>query len=341
MAGDTPLANLAIQTSMPTGGAVLIDQPDPSIANGRKYGKVAASVFQGTGGGTANPITAAPASGALATGDTFGVSHAGADAHATAAQVAALLGQAPAAASGNPVASDIVMSGTGTVTWTMTQIAAIVAQINGGGGGATTPAPTPPATGANLTMTGATYAAAPSGFGQQLTGGSGTAAVNMPAGDFTLELWFTGPAVTDTNYHMLACVPGTDISIALTNAGKFHAGGAHSSDTSQTVADGTRHHLAYTGNIASNVGWVHVDGQYVQFVNAVSSTAGNALSLAAAGGSVTTNGNTLTGWGTVDEVRLSKVNRYGAASFTVSPGPFTVDANTVGLWHLDGSGASA
>jgi hypothetical protein len=38
------------------------------------------------------------------------------------------------------------------------------------------------------------------------------------------------------------------------------------------------------------------------------------------------------GW--VDEVRVSNVIRY-AANFTRPAGPFTADANTVGLYHFD------
>jgi hypothetical protein len=45
--------------------------------------------------------------------------------------------------------------------------------------------------------------------------------------------------------------------------------------------------------------------------------------------------------GTLDEVRLSNVARYSAA-FTRPSGPFTPDANTLGLWHFDeGSGQQA
>ena len=47
-----------------------------------------------------------------------------------------------------------------------------------------------------------------------------------------------------------------------------------------------------------------------------------------------------TGWGTIDEVRLSSVARYGAAAFTPPTGPCTKDASTVGLWHLDGDETS-
>jgi hypothetical protein len=38
--------------------------------------------------------------------------------------------------------------------------------------------------------------------------------------------------------------------------------------------------------------------------------------------------------GALDEVRISKVVRY-AEDFTGPPGPFTPDADTIGLWHFD------
>jgi hypothetical protein len=42
--------------------------------------------------------------------------------------------------------------------------------------------------------------------------------------------------------------------------------------------------------------------------------------------------------GSLDEVRISNVVRY-TATFTPPTAPFAVDANTIGLWHLDeGSG---
>lgn len=65
--------------------------------------------------------------------------------------------------------------------------------------------------------------------------------------------------------------------------------------------------------------------------------AGLTLAINAAGGS----SGGLPGWGAIDEVRLSSVKRYGASGFTPPTAPFTKDAGTVLLAHLDGSGALA
>lgn len=40
--------------------------------------------------------------------------------------------------------------------------------------------------------------------------------------------------------------------------------------------------------------------------------------------------------GLIDEVRWSNVARYAGASYTPASAPFLPDANTLGLWHLDG-----
>jgi hypothetical protein len=39
--------------------------------------------------------------------------------------------------------------------------------------------------------------------------------------------------------------------------------------------------------------------------------------------------------GLIDEVRLSNIARYTGTSFTPQTTPFSSDANTVGLWHMD------
>ena len=74
-----------------------------------------------------------------------------------------------------------------------------------------------------LTMTNPVYAAAPAGFGQQLTGGSGSAAVTMPGPAFTLECFLTLPA-SDTAYHLMVGL-GPNIFLAINNSGKI--GRAH------------------------------------------------------------------------------------------------------------------
>ena len=88
----------------------------------------------GTGtGGTPNPITGAVAApGALAAGTTFGVSNGTADQRATVAQIQALLGAAPVAGTGTTPVATVFGDVTG-ISWSIEQIAARVAVINGSG----------------------------------------------------------------------------------------------------------------------------------------------------------------------------------------------------------------
>ena len=82
---------------------------------------------------TPNPATAAPAaSGTLAAGTTFGTSTGTSDQRATPLQVAALLGAVPVPGTGTTPAATPFADVTGA-SWTIEQIAARVAAINGSG----------------------------------------------------------------------------------------------------------------------------------------------------------------------------------------------------------------
>lgn len=109
-------------------------------------------------------------------------------------------------------------------------------------------------------------------------------------------------------------------------------------ETGTSIADGARHHLAVTTDSAADIAYMHVDGTYVQYIPySGAMPAATTLLIAAAGGAA----GDKTGWGAIDEVRVSTGKRYGPAAFTAPTGPFAKDASTVFLAHLDGSGAVA
>jgi hypothetical protein len=91
--------------------------------------------------------------------------------------------------------------------------------------------------------------------------------------------------------------------------------------------------------------WHHVaatyDGQFMRtFVDGMRRANADVGSLSAADYAgplrigLTSHNTNFPFHGIIDEVRLSKVARY-AADFTVPTEPFTVDGDTVALWHFD------
>jgi hypothetical protein len=86
--------------------------------------------------------------------------------------------------------------------------------------------------------------------------------------------------------------------------------------------------------------WYHVAATYENgvaqtFVNGISSAPNQVGTLTSAPG-LSFGGSPDYPFfsGALDEVRISKVVRY-AEDFTAPPGPFTPDADTIGLWHFD------
>jgi hypothetical protein len=95
---------------------------------------------------------------------------------------------------------------------------------------------------------------------------------------------------------------------------------------------GQWYHVAAT--LAGGVAQTFVDGSASTATNVGTLTQGPALRFGGFSGYPFFNG-------TLDEVRVSNLARY-SASFTRPAGPFTPDANTLGLWHFDeGSGQQA
>ena len=193
-----------------------------------------------------------------------------------------------------------------------------------------TPTPTPTPSGAPaLTLTNATFGAGGAGFGQALTGGTGSAALTMASGARTYEFFYqsaTSPG-TDT---LLLGMPAYPDGIYAGVSGTIKAFGPGPSVLSGTVAvaNGARHHVALVDD------GLGANASLKMFIDGVSDGSGSSLAHDA---NPTLN---IGGFGTIDEVRISKIARYTAA-FTPPTGPFVSDANTVALYHLDGNGASS
>lgn len=190
------------------------------------------------------------------------------------------------------------------------------------------------APGPALTMSSPAYSTAPSGFGQQLTGGSGSSAtpVVLPAGDYTFECWFTASAPSGYPNSSILTTSDQADGLTITGTGRPRLmNNAFQSLGPTPITDGVRHHLAAvviaSGGSAGGVFWL--DGASVAtqpgtLTPVVNPTIAVRLGLL----------------GAVDEVRISKVARYTAV-FTPPSAPFASDAMTVALWHLDGSGAAS
>ena len=164
---------------------------------------------------TPNPATAAPAaSGTLGAGTTFGTSTGTADQRATPAQVAALLGVVPVAGTGTTPAATPFADVTGA-SWTIEQIAARVAVINGASA-----APAVPGQVTALTIGTPTSSSLPLTWTAPSTGGAVAA--------YTVEERLTGgttftvcsTSVTTTSYVIPGLVAGTayDVRVTATNA---------------------------------------------------------------------------------------------------------------------------
>jgi hypothetical protein len=189
-----------------------------------------------------------------------------------------------------------------------------------------------PGNGPDLAMTSPSYAAGGSGFGQELTGGSGTVTLTCPAGDRTIELWFRASAISDSGQKNLVKAD-TDWGIGISENGGFvyMVHGGYSNTYNVNMCDGVRRHFRFVEGPGKGSN-LYVNGVSVTNDNYNANNANPVITVTAAGSA--------TGWGVIDEVRISKIAR-STANFTPPTAPFTWDTDTVGLWHLDGSGVSA
>lgn len=194
-------------------------------------------------------------------------------------------------------------------------------------------------------------------------------AINVGQADFTIEMWVRcaaslqdGTATAGANYSWIDSPivfdrdllgsngSGGDFGISLTD-GRVTFGIENSAGSQRTIMgttdlrDDTWHHIAVTrarstGNMA-----VYVDG-----AREASQTSGPSGDIHIASNSDTSTYNRYIciggekhaiDWpqgqftGYIDELRISTTLRYSSTSYTVPVAPFTADANTVGLYHLN------
>ena len=181
-----------------------------------------------------------------------------------------------------------------------------------------------------LTMTGDTYAAAPAGFGQQLTGGSGTATITLPAGtSWGIEMDFTASAAPlSAGFNLVYTNDGFGFN--MTTGGNINGSVGTYATIGPAICDGVKHKLAvfYHATGTAPVGTVvYVDGAQVAANNYIANGANPTITVAAYPGAA------------IDNLRISNNIRITGA-YTPSTAPLTRDASTVVLYAFDGSGVS-
>ena len=192
----------------------------------------------------------------------------------------------------------------------------------------------------NLTLTSPTFGASDTGFGQKLTGGYGATGANVSlTPPFTIEARLSGT--------------GSGTQVALGNSGSFGwfglfngnfggfmgtGSGAAQFSTTGVSPDGNTHELAMVvpDGSPANVRF-YIDG--VSYA-ATSSSGSQLINTASPFGVRADNTGNYPFSGSVDEVRFSNIARYGG-NYAPATTPFSVDANTVSLYHLDGDGTDA
>ncbi len=158
--------------------------------------------------------------------------------------------------------------------------------------------------------------------------------------DFTVEAWIKTSAtgIYQEIFDKRTSSSGYFIGVGTNNKLSAYirdSATAVSVSSSSTVTDGSWHHVAAVFDRDANV-TLYIDGQ----------ADGSPASISAVG-DISHTGKAVVGYhdpvlssvwsyfnGTIDEVRASNSVRY-SSNFTPRQAPFNVDANTVGLWHLD------
>ena len=220
---------------------------------------------------------------------------------------------------------------------------------------ALSPAATPSVT---LTMTSPTYEAAPTGFGQRITGGYGltaSATDNLPAtATWTLEARFTLSAAPGAT--RIICGQNNKAYIGVHSSGRL-LGNVRSNGSGDlwcgttttsvegsnpNVADGLEHHVALVCTPQSRR--LYLDGVLIAAgAPGTGSTTGvHKRSEGTNGLAVNSFGNTpgtFVWTGKSDEHAVWNIEKY-ISNFTPPTVPYVgTEAGLRGLWHLDGSGA--
>lgn len=187
--------------------------------------------------------------------------------------------------------------------------------------------------------TSTTFAAGASGFGNEMTGGTGNAAGGSTPyfSPFTIEGFFTCPAVPASTLVFFGGI-GSDF-IGINSTGKASTG---SLTGSVTMVAGKRYHLAYQRGPS---------GSAIYLTNITDAAAGarvaySATPMAAAPAPGTFGlrnhlGSFALSGGAVDEWAVFQSERYSGTTYTCPTAPFVgTESNIVALYHLDESTAA-
>lgn len=158
-------------------------------------------------------------------------------------------------------------------------------------------------------------------------------------GAFTLEFKFVR---TKTGVQVLGGKASTaqiNLQLFLDGSNKLNARSEDNTSTVQTATSSTtvslgKHDGAMSWDGSTTL-WVYVDGVQVGSTPMTTILAPDTTTQFSIGKSQQSGGNGFPFAGTIEEVRLSNIDRYAGANYTPSTIPFIADANTVGLWHLD------
>lgn len=151
----------------------------------------------------------------------------------------------------------------------------------------------------------------------------------------TLECWFKTTSTANWNMISWGALSSNNFcSIGIYSGGIGYLGYANDlTTTASSYCDGNWHHIAVTFDTSTL--YLYIDGTRISTKSTTLNTSSSNLYLAsdvAPGGYYT---------GSLDEVRISDTARWTGVSFTVQTGPYSVDGNTIALYHInEGTGTT-
>ena len=184
----------------------------------------------------------------------------------------------------------------------------------------------------------ATYSSSTPKFGTHAFTGDGTVALTTPgagiddfvvSGSGTIECWVRTTHSASLRIILGHSGPG-DWWFGL-DGGRLTGTGWNTA-SSPVISDGAWHHIAIDFNAGTKTSYI--DGVQIQTGITNAYVIGGQFCVSGWGA----NGSSWDWIGDIDEVRVSSTRRYTAA-FTPPSAPFSGDASTTALYHLDGNGA--